>query len=99
MPFQLEILGMKTSLKLHYNGFLLENKIIWKEKMKNCKLNERIIWKKKKKRIVLQKAFWKNKLSSSVASSATEDGLLNWKVFYKIKIGLHLVMFVRLTNT
>ena len=49
MPFQLEILGMKTSLKLHYNGFLLENKIIWKEKMKNCKLNERIIWKKKKK--------------------------------------------------
>ena len=51
MPFQLEILGMKTSLKLHYNGFLLENKIIWKEKMKNCKLNERIIWKKKKKKM------------------------------------------------
>ena len=55
-----------------------------KKKWKN--INWMKEWFGKQKELFYKKrsAFWKNKLSS-VASSATEDSLFNWKLFTKYR--------------
>ena len=47
--------------------------------------------------IISSKTFQKYNLSL-VASSVTDPGLINLKSFYKIKIGLYLVMFFHSTS-
>ena len=63
-----------------------------KKKWKNINWMKEWFEKQKELFYIKLSAFWKNKLSS-VASSATEDSLFNWKTIYKIQIGLHLVCF------